>query len=420
MANTYTTDWVNVSNGDVTTHNPQSLVPTNNVIRVLDAEIQWEGVDATKSTTVSASNINTGTAEATTSTTTSTDTNTNTDNYSDTRDITAYTKESGTVDLSVTIPDWDGDFNEYSLELQAFCDHQITVEYSGVSVSDTLYNNTGETFTDFNTLHESSTTDSSYNGQTRSVSIDWEIDNLNDGTTDSNVQITFELAAKAAGEVTTTTTESDTTTVAYPSVPSGYDFDYHYWREDKNGDFVESDYVYTNSVGDTRSVTSNDTDTTRSLEMKTYGEDTNYYTTSTQDPRVARDVSADTGSLTLNDGEQSAWYQLDGLDATPEEFYHDISGSNEARFRFRFDWEETFPDVLLEARISDVGSDTTYKVALADPSDSQLEYDAVRVAVGGTIYALDVAKSADSSTVDTHRFYHPTHGELRPRYFDTV
>lgn len=57
MAQTYTSQWFAVSNGDITTHNPQSLVPTGKDIRILDAEVQWEGVDTvttkTKSNSVS-------------------------------------------------------------------------------------------------------------------------------------------------------------------------------------------------------------------------------------------------------------------------------------------------------------------------------------------------------------------------------
>ena len=44
MVNTYTSNWIRVSHGDITTHNPQELVGTSAEINITNAEIQWEGI----------------------------------------------------------------------------------------------------------------------------------------------------------------------------------------------------------------------------------------------------------------------------------------------------------------------------------------------------------------------------------------
>lgn len=312
MAQTYTTQWFNVSNGDVTTHNPQTLAPTSKQIRIVNAEIQWEGVD-------------TQVEEETTS--------------FESVDSTAAEPSDLPISVSTTIPS-DG----YNTELFA-----NLLLFSG----------------------------------------------------DAQAQAVFDTNGDGIGE-NTSTLNADSNASARDTPGTG-----------SCGVTVNN---YSDSDGD---ADFNDVTVQISWEEPT----TEIVTKSTQDPRVTRDVSADSGTLTLNDGEQSSWYQLDGLAPNAEEFYHDISGSREARFRFRFDWENIFPDAVTQLRVYDEDTDTTRLVALADPSDSQLDYTAIRsyVQQAGQTLVVDVVDDpTDVNAIASHRIYHPVHGTLYLRAFDSV
>jgi len=148
--------------------------------------------------------------------------------------------------------------------------------------------------------------------------------------------------------------------------------------------------------------------------MRTRGEDTNCSTTyyDTEDPSVSGDVSASYNG-TLNNGETSSWQTLSGLTTGDNTFDHSISQSNEARFRFEFDWQYDIPTALAVYRVAIGG--TTYDVALADPNDSSLEYNFYRVQVDGEgVLALDVVSPSDSNALPVF-VYHPTHGKLALR-----
>jgi hypothetical protein len=142
-------------------------------------------------------------------------------------------------------------------------------------------------------------------------------------------------------------------------------------------------------------------------------------TKSTQDPFVTRDVDASyTG--TLSDGEWSTWQSMTGLVEGTNEFYHNISGSEEAYFEFEYTYEETYPTVQKQFRLYDEDQNAIHKVALADPSDSQLDYNHHRYALNDTVYALDVVDPSDENAIDWVKWYHPTHGEYCPRAYDTI
>lgn len=410
MAQTYTSQWFTVSNGDVTTLNPQSLVSTNKGIRILNAEIQWEGVEQTTESTTTETNTNTGSATATTDTTTDYATHTNTGSTGSLgipSVPSGYSFNSGSYSASYSIT-LTGDITAF-VELD---DNQGGYE------SGTFSNNSG---TNNYSLSVSGSYGSGAAGGTLSVSDNVTI--TDDGGGTFNGGSFQDISASTEGTDTTTTVDAETEYVSYPSPPSGYTFDQHFYKEEKNGVEQDSGFVYTNSVGETRSVTSNDPDNTWTLEMETLGEKTTTSIEDTKDPRVTRDVDGDSGSVTLDDGERSSWYSLSGLDPNREEFYHDIDGSGEARFRFRFDWEKIFPDVVKQLRVYDADSDATRLVALADPSDSQLKYNAIRghVSQAGQVLAVDVTDDpSDPSAISSHRLYHPVHGTLYPRYYDTV
>ncbi|SEO72163.1 hypothetical protein SAMN05216388_1017104 [Halorientalis persicus] len=141
-------------------------------------------------------------------------------------------------------------------------------------------------------------------------------------------------------------------------------------------------------------------------------------TEQTTDPFATRDVDG-AYSGTLSDGEWSPWVTLNGLQTGVNEFYHNISGSNEAKFEFRYDWEYTFPEPvggLLSVGARD-GSQL-HRVALADPSSSRLAYNHVRVLVGGTAYAIDVVDPSDPDAIDWFRLG-TQHGVVCPRAYQT-
>jgi hypothetical protein len=227
-------------------------------------------------------------------------------------------------------------------------------------------------------------------------------------STDEYIGITLETH----GTKTNYYTNSDTTYVSYPSVPNGYDFDRHYFRIERNGSYQDSDYVYSNNVGSSKSITSNNPSNTWTLEMRTRGETTNYYTNYTQDPSVSGNVSASTGA-TLNDNETSSWQSLSGFGVGDNSFNHSVSDSGEAYYRIRFDWEYSYPSELAELKFFDGSSQ--YSVRLADPADDGLDYNTVKAYIEGVgVVALDVV---DPSDPDASNFfiYHPTQGVLALR-----
>jgi hypothetical protein len=148
----------------------------------------------------------------------------------------------------------------------------------------------------------------------------------------------------------------------------------------------------------------------------------NYYTevSHTVDPFVTRDVDG-SYSGNIDGGTWSPWVTLNGLAANENnEFYHNISGSNEADYEFTYDWDYQFPTAQKQFRLYDEDQNTIHKVALADPSDSLLNYNHHRYALNGTVYALDVVDPSDENAIDWVKWYHPTHGEYCPRAYDTI
>jgi hypothetical protein len=239
--------------------------------------------------------------------------------------------------------------------------------------------------------------DSSYVGDTFSI-------------TSTDPDVTVEIVVDTNGS----TTNSDTSSTSYPSVPNGYSFDRHYWRTEKNGSYENSDYIYTNSVGDSRSVTSSDTSNTWTLEMETRGTDSSSSTTyyDTEDPSVSNEVSA-SSTEHLTDNETSNWYTLSGLAPNSNSIDHSISGSNEGYYRIQFDWELSLPTAVSTYRISINGTDKN--VILADPTDNALDYNFYRTQVDGDgVLAYDVVDPSDPDALPYY-IYHPTHGKLALR-----
>jgi len=80
---------------------------------------------------------------------------------------------------------------------------------------------------------------------------------------------------------------------------------------------------------------------------------------------------------------------------------------------------DIYPTPVDELRVYDGDADAIRRVSLADPLDSALDYDSVRV-YRGQVLCVDVVPPSDAEAIESHRIYHPTHGVLCPRAFGTV
>lgn len=140
-------------------------------------------------------------------------------------------------------------------------------------------------------------------------------------------------------------------------------------------------------------------------------------TNNTTDPFVTRDVDG-SYSGTIGDGNWTAWQSLSGVAEGVNEFYHNISGSGEAYFEFRYDWEYQYPTAQKQLRISDINNNVIHNVALADPSSANLDYNHVKTSVGGTTYAIDVVAPSDPDAIGWLRMQ-TQYGEVCPRAYES-
>jgi hypothetical protein len=320
VSQTYTSQWFSVSNGDITTHNPQSLVPTSKDIRILSAEIQWEGITTSEQTTNYSTNTDSGNRII----------DSDDDTFSEAFNLPFPSVPSG-----------------YS-----FFNHAISAEV-----------------------------------------------NISDGSAD-NIEYTYSIDGNNV-------VDSQNDDINGPNYTT---------RVNQVGSNVDV-------IISSESVDSNASSITLDASASTQGSSTSTTYYDTQDPRVTRDVSGDSGSLTLNDGETSNWHSLSGLAPNSEEFYHDISGSGEARFRFRFDWEQAYPDpVNGTVGFYNASAGVWRECAVADPTDSLLEYNHVAVYNDetGSWGALDVVDPSDDAAIESHQFYDPDIGWLAPREYSTT
>lgn len=136
-------------------------------------------------------------------------------------------------------------------------------------------------------------------------------------------------------------------------------------------------------------------------------------TDQTQDPSVTIEETGDTvtGPSSINDGETSdLYYPSIGSDQSTITFNHSINGSQKADFEFAYDWEYPFPEALGKMGIQIQG--TTYKVALADPSHSGLDYSFFKVKHPTEgVLAADVVDTSEEDALPI-KIHHPTKGEL--------
>lgn len=179
--------------------------------------------------------------------------------------------------------------------------------------------------------------------------------------------------------------------------------------------------IYGNRVGETGWIdeTSNLSDVTVNVSMRTLSSETQTTETKTANPSVSGDVSG-SYSGEINDGDYSSWVTMSGLSTGVNTFTHSIGGSNEAGFQFRYYWEYATPTAEKELCVYDGSSNTIYRIALTDPSDSALEYNFMRVAVNGTVYAVDLVDSGTQDALEFFKVNHGTHGIVFPRAFEST
>lgn len=184
-----------------------------------------------------------------------------------------------------------------------------------------------------------------------------------------------------------------------------------------------TDYGFTNSIvfgtPSSASVTLYAGNNTYDIIVTAESEETSTVTKKTETPSVGGDVSA-SGPTSLNDGDTSSWYALSGLSAGVDEtFNFSINGSNEARFRFRFDYDPPTASPTYGTYSVQYGG-TWYEIAIADPTDSQLQTDEVQIYSNGSWGVLDLvpASYSDPYTVDFIRFYNGTEW-LKARVYNT-
>jgi len=423
MPQTYTTQFFDVSDGDTTTHNPQSLAPTTADIQILNAEILWEGVATSSTSTSTRSNTNSDTATATRSTNRTTRSNTNSDTATATSTTTTKSNsnsgsDSGTDGLaSATYPSVPSgaSFTKHELEVTVanFADTIKDIEYAYTDSnfntengSTTLDPNEPKTVVDF-------ATSTNFVGETPSFTVT----SVSGGNAD---QITYGIDSFTKGEETTV--ESATASASYPSVPSGFSFDKHVVKKFENGSRVNKSTFFSQQSG-SESITSNDPNDTVKVKIKTVGEGTTTTLTDTRNPSVSGDVSASYTSGDITDGVTTNFISLSGLTADPETFEHTIGGSGEARFRFRFSFEKILPDPTNgTVAFADTSKGVFHEVAVADPTDSALDYNHVQIynESTGNWGALDVVNVTDADALEQFAFYDSDAGWLAPRAQSTT
>jgi len=229
MANTYTTSWFSVSNGDSTTHNPGSLVSTNRPIEVLSAQIQWEGEQTSSTSCNTDYSYNTNSASATASTDTAGNTNSGSATATQTSDSftdSNTAQDSDSISSVATFPDVPSGSTFEEVKLTVTIDATVANTDVNVTYADINGNIQSTTVSagNYSTVYVSNTT-TDYTGENRSLSIEDHPDYV-DGTIDA--------------KTTWSSIESDTVTITAPSEPSGYNFEYVRVKKYENGNVVSN------------------------------------------------------------------------------------------------------------------------------------------------------------------------------------
>jgi len=246
MAQTYTTQFFDVSDGDTTTHNPQELAPTTAAIRVLDADIQWEGVTTSSTSTSTRSNTNSDTATATTSTNRTTSSNTNSD--SATASVVTDTQIETTIatgddNAEAFVPSGPANSTLQSVDVQ----YEAKRKFAGSSTETIVYN----TADGNNGVQQE--LDSFYSTVDNVINDTTPRDSYAVGKTTFGNETKFRATIEATFEVERIV--SETASVDHPSVPNGFSLDRYVLREYENGNRVKKQTFFSNLASQTRTST---------------------------------------------------------------------------------------------------------------------------------------------------------------------
>lgn len=114
----------------------------------------------------------------------------------------------------------------------------------------------------------------------------------------------------------------------------------------------------------------------------------------TENPSATLRTNTNGYSGTLNDGDTTSWLPLSGFQEGDNVFSFTIDGSNQASFRFRYDYKGSPTPIGYMAIGQQDGTRTL--LPLADPNDSALVYNDERVPLSdGTIAAEDLVDPSD-------------------------
>lgn len=162
-------------------------------------------------------------------------------------------------------------------------------------------------------------------------------------------------------------------------------------------------YAHHNEIGETHEIRA---------ELETRTEWSERDDIPTQNPSVEIGENGSTASYSgsISDGSWTSWQSI-GMVSGQNTFNHSIGGSNKADFQFEYTYATT-PDAQYTYRVTING--TVYDSAIANTSDSALQYDSVRVAIAGNTYCYDVVDPDDPDALPYY-FYHPNHGKLALR-----
>jgi len=298
MVETFTTDFVSVEDGDVTPFTPQELVQQNALIDVVNAEAQWRGVSSTEFNIERDSRTNTDSGSAVIR-----EFNVENENIETGRTVGETVTESDTkretirreseeleadelndFDLSAPFPEDpsskypNADVELERVEAEFFSEliNDTSISIDGISYDSEPYLPTVTERSDIGAVDTE--TYISYNTGDPSVKkiggyvqyigdefwYDFWYDNatiargprsvLDIGLSDRDPDPIIKFIVEATLVYTVTTREQEVErekiSLVYPSVPSGATFDRHVILKYINGNFEDSEYIYSNKAGE--------------------------------------------------------------------------------------------------------------------------------------------------------------------------
>ena len=453
MANTYTSNTIRVNNGDSTTFDTSDAADG---IRILNAECRWRGVQTSSTSNNTSYKTNTNYDSATATTSTQYNNNSTSTGYATATPKQYYNNQWSDTEFG----DGSGDGPSMYVTFPSINDtsrfehHEIIAE---IEPDPDNYDDSREYTLDFNLSVSVSNatinmTAGGYKKITRTVNSyntgELGYVKLHKPWSDGN-DVVLTITVKT---VYSSPSSSDTVYRSYPSVPSGYNFHKHEMVVDGN-----TTTYYSNKVGDSVSVTSYDSNNTKSLLLRTYGKKTvtNSRTASTSFPSVPNgynfyrhreEKSNGTNdyhysnkvgygrSITSNSTNNQVWVRLKtrGKKTTSSTSYYDtrdpsVSGNASASYNGTIS-DGNWTSWTSVSGFSPGSNTLNHSISESNKADFQIRYEweydvptavqTANISINGTTYSVALADMADPALVyDFYRTFTPTNGTLA---FDVV